>query len=199
LKNGQNLKLGDAHVTPRNIQEVQASKLGDALEAPLLHRQKSGHLSKHYIFIASCIMHFSWSVSCFSFQFCLVLFAAINGWTPTIFFGEVSLLFVCQEHSVFHSYRFNECSLFLELHLVFDFHLDLCSDIVISFHQGVFWPLDHIGIHQKSWVKKVRMVLEKRKSFMQKSGTRRSMCRLRPRLLHVVLDIFLIVCLVVLL
>jgi hypothetical protein len=34
MKNGQNLKLGDAHVTPRNIQEVQASKLGDAQGAP---------------------------------------------------------------------------------------------------------------------------------------------------------------------
>jgi hypothetical protein len=34
MKNGQNLKLGDDHVTPRNIQEVQASKLGDAPEAP---------------------------------------------------------------------------------------------------------------------------------------------------------------------
>jgi hypothetical protein len=79
LKNGQKLKLGDAHVTPRNIQEVQESKLGDAPEAPLLHRQKSGHLSTHYIFIASCIMRFSWSISCFSFQFSLVLFAAING------------------------------------------------------------------------------------------------------------------------
>jgi hypothetical protein len=43
------------------------------------------------------------------------------------------------------------------------------------------------------------MVLEKRKSFMQKSGTRRSLCRLRPSLLHVMLDVFLIVCLVVLL
>jgi hypothetical protein len=65
LKNGKKLELGDAHVTLRNIQEVQASKLGDAPEAPLLHRQKSGHLSKYNIFIASCIMHFSWSVSCF--------------------------------------------------------------------------------------------------------------------------------------
>jgi hypothetical protein len=65
LKNGQKLKLGDAHVTPRNIQEVQASKLGDAPEAPLLHRQKSGHLSTHYIFITSCIMRFSWSISYF--------------------------------------------------------------------------------------------------------------------------------------
>jgi hypothetical protein len=46
-KNGQKLKLGDVHVTPRNIQEVQASKLGDAPEAPLLHRPKLGHLSRH--------------------------------------------------------------------------------------------------------------------------------------------------------
>jgi hypothetical protein len=30
MKHGQKLKLGDAHVTPRNIQDVQASKLGDA-------------------------------------------------------------------------------------------------------------------------------------------------------------------------
>jgi hypothetical protein len=81
MKNGQKLNLVDAHVTPINIQEVQASKLGDAPEAPLLHRQKLGHLSKHYIFIASCTMHFSWSV--FTLAFSFVLFSAINGWTPT--------------------------------------------------------------------------------------------------------------------
>jgi hypothetical protein len=28
MKYGQKLKLGDAHVTPRNIQELQVSKLG---------------------------------------------------------------------------------------------------------------------------------------------------------------------------
>jgi hypothetical protein len=72
MKNGQKLKLGDSHVTPRNIQEVQASKLGDAPEAPLLHRQKSDHLSKHYIFIASRTMHFSWSIFTFVFSFLLV-------------------------------------------------------------------------------------------------------------------------------
>jgi hypothetical protein len=53
-------------------------------------------------------------------------------------FGEVALLFICQEHSIFHSYHFNDCSLFLELRLAFDFRLDLCSDLVISFYQGVF-------------------------------------------------------------
>jgi hypothetical protein len=69
-----------------------------------------------------------------------------------ITFGEVALLFISQEHSIFHFYRFHECSLFLELRLAFDFHLDLCSDLVISFHQGVFLPLVHIGFHQKSWL-----------------------------------------------
>jgi hypothetical protein len=59
--------------------------------------------------------------------------------TQQIPFGEVALLFICQEHSVFHSYSFTECSLFLELHLVFDFRLDTCSDLVIYFHQGVFF------------------------------------------------------------
>jgi hypothetical protein len=71
MKYGKKFKLGDAHVTPRNIQEVQASKIGDAPEAPLLHRQKSGHLSTHYIFIASCTMHFSWSVFTLAFSFIL--------------------------------------------------------------------------------------------------------------------------------
>jgi hypothetical protein len=65
MKYGQKLKVGDAHVTPRNIQEVQVSKLGDAPEAPLLHRQKLGHLSTYYIYIASYSMRFYWSVSCF--------------------------------------------------------------------------------------------------------------------------------------
>jgi hypothetical protein len=41
------------------------------------------------------------------------------------------------------------------------------------------------------------MVLEKRKSFIQKSGTKRSLFRLRLRLLHAMLDVILIVCLVV--
>jgi hypothetical protein len=101
IKNGQKLKLGDAHVTPRNIQEVQASKLGDAPEASLLHRQKSGHLSTHYIFIASCTTHFSWCVFTFCFHFCFVLFSAINGWTPKIFFWRRCTLFFIAKNTLF--------------------------------------------------------------------------------------------------
>jgi hypothetical protein len=94
------------------------------------------------------------------------LFAAIMVGPQQIPFGELALLFICQEHSVFHSYRFNECSPFLELRLAFVFRLDFCSDLVISFYQGVFWPLVHVSFHQKSCFKKVCMMLEKRKSSM---------------------------------
>jgi hypothetical protein len=117
-----------------------------------------------------CFMHYAffWSVSYFSFQFSLVLFAVINGWTPTNFFWRSSLAFYLPRTLHFSFLSFNECSLFLELRLAFIFRLDFCSDLLISLHQGVFWPLVHVGIHQKSCFKKVRMVLEKRKSFMQK-------------------------------
>jgi hypothetical protein len=93
MKYGQKLKLGDAHVTAINIQEVQASKLGDAPEAPLRHRQKSGHLSRHYIFIASYSMRFSWSV--FTFAFSFLLFFCCNKWLDPqqISFGEDTLRF----------------------------------------------------------------------------------------------------------
>jgi hypothetical protein len=37
----------------------------------------------------------------FCFQFSSVLCAAINGWTPTFFFGEDTLHFHCLEHSIF--------------------------------------------------------------------------------------------------
>jgi hypothetical protein len=144
-------------------------------------------------------MRFSWCVSYFSFQFCLVLFSAITGWTPTNLFWRSCLTFHLPRTLRFSLLLFNECSLFLLLRLVFVFCLDLCSDLVISLHQGVFLALVHVGFHKKSCFKKVRMVLEKRKSFMQKSGTKMSLCRLRPRILHVVLDVFLILCLVVLL
>jgi hypothetical protein len=57
MKNGQNLKLGDAHPTPRNTQEVQASKLGDAPEAPISSSAKIRSPFKTlYVY---CIMHYA--------------------------------------------------------------------------------------------------------------------------------------------
>jgi hypothetical protein len=83
----------------------------------------------------------------FSVFFC---FVCCNKWliTSCWFRGRHTSLFICQEHSIFHSYRFNECSLFLELRLACIFRLDFCSDLVLSLHQGVFGPLVYIGFHQ---------------------------------------------------
>jgi hypothetical protein len=115
-----------------------------------------------------------------------------------ICFGErLTPFFICQGHSIFLLLLFNECSLFLELRLAFIFCLDFYSDLIISFYQGVFRPLVYVGFHQKGCLKKVWMVLEKRKSFMQKSGTKRSLFRPRLRLFHAMLDVVLIVFLVV--
>jgi hypothetical protein len=114
-----------------------------------------------------------------------------------ISFGEVAFAFHLPRTLRFHSYIFTECSSFSATAFGFCFCLDLCLDLVIYFHQGVFLPLIFIGFHQKRCLSKFQMVLEKRKSFMQKSGTRRSLCRLWLRLFYVMLDVFLIVCLVV--
>jgi hypothetical protein len=96
------------------------------------------------------------------------LFAAINGWTQQISFGGDVLAFHLPRTLHFSLLSFSECSLFLELRLAFIFRLDFYSDLVLSLHQGIFRPLVYVGTHQKSCFKKVRMVLEKRKSFMQK-------------------------------
>jgi hypothetical protein len=114
-----------------------------------------------------------------------------------ISFGGDVLTFHFPRTLRFSLLSFNECSLFMLLHLAFIFCLDFCSDLILSLHQDVFGPLVYVGIHQKSCFKKVRMVLEKRKSFVQKSGTKRSLFRLRLRLFHVMLNIILIVCLVI--
>jgi hypothetical protein len=106
------------------------------------------------------------SLLLFSVLFC---FVCCNKWLdPNKFLLEEIYFFYFPRTLRFSLLSFNECSIFLELRLAFIFHLDFCSDLVISLHQGVFGPLVYIGIHQKSCLKKVLMVLEKRKSFMQK-------------------------------
>jgi hypothetical protein len=153
LKNGQKLKLGDSHASPQEIStKYKRQSLGMPPRHPFFISKNQVTFQNTIFLLLHALCVFLGASVVFSFQLCLVLFAAINGWTPTNSFGEVALLFICQEHSVFHSYNFNECSLFLELHLDFDFRLDLCSDLVIYFYKGVFLPLVLIGFHQKSWL-----------------------------------------------
>jgi hypothetical protein len=93
-----------------------------------------------------------------------------------IYFGGDVLAFHLPRTLCFSLLSFNECSLFLELRLAFIFRLNFCSYLVLSLHQGVLGPLVYVDIHQKSCFKKVRMVLEKRKSFMQKKVVQKGAC-----------------------
>jgi hypothetical protein len=72
-----------------------------------------------------------------------------------ISFGGYVLPFSLSRTLNFSLFSFNECSLFLGLRLAFVFHLNFCSDFVISLHQGVFRPLIYVGIHQKNCFKNV--------------------------------------------
>jgi hypothetical protein len=150
LKNGQKLKLGDAHASPQEIsKKYKRQSLGMPPRHPFFIGKNQVTFRDTIFLLLYALCIFLGASVVFSFQFSFVLFAAINGWTLTNSFGEVALFFICQEHSVFHSIRFNECSSFSATAFSFRFHLDLCSDLVIYFHQGVFLPLIFIGFHQK--------------------------------------------------
>jgi hypothetical protein len=116
------------------------------------------------------------------------------------------MLFWREINSVFHLPRtlhflllsFNECFLFLVLRLALAFFALIFVQILLYLFIKVYFFLWSILVFIKRGVyKKVRMVLEKRKSCMQKSGTKRSLFRLRLRLLHVMFYVILIVCLVI--
>jgi hypothetical protein len=119
--------------------------------------------------------------------------------TQQISFGEVTLLFICQEHSVFYSYRSNKCSLFLELRLVFIFSPRFLFRSSFIFASRCIWTSGLCWYSSKELFQKGSNGVGKEKKFHAKSGTKRSMFRLRFRLFHVVLDVILIVRLVVLL
>jgi hypothetical protein len=93
MKYGQKLKLGDAHVTPRNIQEVQASKLGDAPRHPFFI-DKYQVIFQDTIFLLLRILCVFLGASLFllSVLFCFVF---CNKWLdPNIFLLE-------KTHSIF--------------------------------------------------------------------------------------------------
>jgi hypothetical protein len=78
MKYGQKLKLVDTHVTPRNIQEVQASKLGDAPRHPFFI-DKYQVTFQDTIFLLLHILCFFLERLYFRFLFSFVLFSTING------------------------------------------------------------------------------------------------------------------------
>jgi hypothetical protein len=85
-----------------------------------------------------------------------------------ISFGEVALLFICQEHSVFYSYNFNECSSFSRTTFGFRFRLDLRSDLLISFYQGVFCLWSILVFIKKGVYKKFEWCWKREKALYKK-------------------------------
>ena len=77
MKDGLKLKLGDAtRVTPRNIQEVQESKLEDAQGIPLFINKNPRFLPNASFLLFHAQLCFSWSVFVF-FGFRLLGFLSL--------------------------------------------------------------------------------------------------------------------------
>ena len=149
MKDGQKLKLGDAHVTPRYIQEVHASKLGDVQGIPIFINKTSGHFTGHYIFIASYTMCCSQSISCFCFQFSLVcLLQYLVGSQQYLFWRETHSVFIARtlqfslsliyECSPFASSAFSSCFPLLCCLELISFLILPCSQVDGLFLQFLF-------------------------------------------------------------
>jgi hypothetical protein len=137
MKNGQKLILGDPMHPKKYPRGTSVKAWGCPRGTPSSSAKIRSPFKTLYFY---CFIHYVFFLErlYFSFQFCFVLFAAINGWTPTNFFWRRLLIFHLSRTLCFSLLSFNECSLFLLLHLAFVFRLDFCSDLVLSLYQGVF-------------------------------------------------------------
>jgi hypothetical protein len=106
-----------------------------------------------------------------------------------------ALYFHCLEHSSFHSYR-SASALFFSTAFSFYFSHSFLFRTCLFFVARSVWTsglcwFSSWELFQKGW-----LVLEKRKKFHAYSGTNGRLFRLWLRLLHVMLDVILIICLV---
>ena len=162
-------------VTPRNIQEVQASKLGDAQGIPFFINKnlRSFQTLRFYCFMHSCVV-LGASQFLFLFFICLVCLSKLVGYT-TLLLEIDTLCFHCLEHSSFHSYCFVSvlfcqhcvqpqfsCAFSLEL---FSYSLWICETRSLIFVDYYLCELFQIS----------RLVLEKSRKFHAYSGIKGSL------------------------
>jgi hypothetical protein len=133
----------------------------------------------------------------FCFQFSFILFASINGWTPTNFFwrrctrfsfANNTLVFTLIIQRVFSFSRTAFSFRFLPWFL-FRFYYIFASKCIWT--SGLYW------YSSKELFQKGLNGVGKEKKFHAKSGIKRSLFRLWLRLLYAMLDVVLIVCLVI--
>jgi hypothetical protein len=88
LKNGKKLKLGDAHASPQEIsKKYKHQSLGIPPRHPFFIDKNQVTFQDTIFLLLHALCVFLGASIVFSFQFSLVFFSAINGWTPTNFFG----------------------------------------------------------------------------------------------------------------
>jgi hypothetical protein len=84
LKNGQKLNLGDAHASPQEIsKKYKCQSLGMPSRHPFFIGKNQVTFQDTIFLLLHALCVFLGASVFFSFQFSFVLFAAINGWTPT--------------------------------------------------------------------------------------------------------------------
>jgi hypothetical protein len=83
----------------------------------------------------------------FRFHFSFVLFAEINGWTPTCFLWKRCTPFFIAKNTLVFTIIVQRVFSFSSTAFSFRFSLDFCSDLVNSLYQGVFRPLVYVGFH----------------------------------------------------
>jgi hypothetical protein len=197
MKNGQNLKLGDAHATPKKYPRGTSVKAWECPRGTPSSSVKIRSPFKTLYFY--CFMYYAFFLErqLFCFQFSFALFAAINVWITscvwretcsafhlprTLHFSLLSFQRVFSFSATAFSFRFSPWFLFRSCFI-------FASRCILT--SGLCWLLS------KELSQKGLNGVGKEKSFMQKSGTKSSLFRLRLRLLHAMLDCVLIVCLLI--
>ena len=95
MKDAQKLKLGDSHVTPRHIQEVQASKLGDAQGIPFFINKNIRSSLKTLYFYSFARYVLFLERQLFLLLVCFVFFAVVYGWILAyLFWRETRSIFI---------------------------------------------------------------------------------------------------------
>jgi hypothetical protein len=80
LKNGQKLKLGDAHASPQEIsKKYKHQSLGMPPRHPFFIGKNQVNFQDNIFLLLHALCIFLGASAVFSFQFSLVLFVAING------------------------------------------------------------------------------------------------------------------------
>ena len=134
MKDGQKLKLRDADVTPRYIQELQPSKLGYAQGIPIFINKniRSSFKALYFYFFTLYVLFLERHFILLSVLFCLL--AVINGWILSFFvWRETRSVFIAQNTLVFTLMLFLSIQIFLLLLLALVFSFIFCLELLVFF------------------------------------------------------------------